>query len=136
MANKIEKPAQVKLSSVTTGGKRAVVKAAAVPAPKISIVTSDAETPPADTAHVVKLKTLVDAVVIKSGAKKKDAKDIIDATLAEIAAALGQGHSLSLPPLGTLRVVKSQDKGAAKMMVLRLRIGGGPEGLAPDSDDS
>ena len=84
MASKIEKPAQVKLTSVATGAKRAA-KAAVVPAPKISIV-SDADTPAADKAPVVKLKTLVDAVVTKSGAKKKDAKEIVDATLAEIQA--------------------------------------------------
>ena len=135
----------MKLATVS----KSVPKTAAKPAkstaaaPKISIVTSnDEDVSPveSDKVEVVKLKQLLAAVVDKTSAKKKDAKEIVDAALAEIAAALGKGHSLSLPPLGNLRVVKSQEKGGAKTMVLRLRIGGGKDsgedGVADTGDDS
>ena len=144
MANNSEKP-QVKLATVS----KSVPKTAAKPAkstaaaPKISIVTSnDEDVSPveSDKVEVVKLKQLLAAVVDKTSAKKKDAKEIVDAALAEIAAALGKGHSLSLPPLGNLRVVKSQEKGGTKTMVLRLRVGGGKDsgedGVADTGDDS
>lgn len=71
---------------------------------------------------VMKIKDVLAAVVQKTGAKKQEAKPVIDAALAEIAAALAQGRSLSLPPLGNLRVAKMHDKGAAKMLVVKLRL--------------
>ncbi len=144
MPSNPEKP-QVKLATVSKSAAKSVAKPAkaAAPAPKISIVTSNDEDfgpSAAEKVEILKLKQLLAAVVEKTSAKKKDAKEIVDATLAEIAAALGKGHSLSLPPLGNLRVVKSQEKGGAKTMVLRLRIGGGKDtgedGVADLGDDS
>lgn len=157
MPSNSEKP-QVKLATVSKSAPKTAPKTASktgmpakattatkVSAPKISIVTSNDEdfgpvAADADKVESVKLKQLLAAVVEKTSAKKKDAKEIVDATLAEIAVALGKGHSLSLPPLGNLRVVKSQEKGGAKTMVLRLRIGGGKDsgedGVADTGDDS
>lgn len=149
MPSNSEKP-QVKLATVSkavpkTAAKPTKTTAAKTAAPKISIVTSNDDdfgpvTPAADKVETLKLKQLLTAVVDKTSAKKKDAKEIVDATLAEISAALAKGHSLSLPALGNLRVVKSQEKGGAKTMVLRLRIGGGKDsaedGVADPSDDS
>ena len=70
----------------------------------------------------------------------------IDAVLAEMAAALTAGKSLSLPPLGNMRVAKTQEKGGATMMVLKLRMGasgsggegekGAKQPLAQDETDS
>jgi hypothetical protein len=150
MPNNSEKP-QVKLATVSKSAPKtarpakatSAPAAAKVSAPKISIVASNDEDfgpAVADKVESLKLKQLLAAVVDKTSAKKKDAKEIVDATLAEIAAALGKGHSLSLPPLGNLRVVKSQEKGGATTMVLRLRVGGGKDtgedGVADTGDDS
>ncbi len=145
MPSNSEKP-QVKLATVSKSAPKVAknTKTTAA-APKISIVTTSEDdfgpaAPEADKVESLKLKQLLAAVVDKTSAKKKDAKEIVDATLAEIAIALGKGHSLSLPPLGNLRVVKSQEKGGAKTMVLRLRIGGGKDtaedGVADLGDDS
>lgn len=116
-------------------------------APLMAVVsdTDDMDDGPAPKGDAVKMKELLAAVVEKTGAKKKDAKDVVDAALAEIAAALTAGKSLSLPPLGNLRVAKTQEKGGATMMVLKLRMGGsgGGEGgkgakdaLAEGGEDS
>lgn len=68
----------------------------------------------------LKLRALVDRVVEASGAKKKDAKPIVEATLAEIDRALAKGEGLNLPSLGKLRVVRlAADGGGA--MTLKLR---------------
>ena len=98
--------------------------------PQIAIVSESDEKAnrAAPKADALKMKELLTAVVTKTGAKKKDAKDVVDAALAEIAAALGAGKSLTLPPLGNLRIAKVQDKDGAKMMVLKLRMGGGDKG--------
>ena len=91
----------------------------------------------ADTAaprvETVKMKDLLAAVTTKTGAKKKDAKDVVDAVLAEIAAALTAGRALSLPPLGNLRVAKTMDKGGTPTKVLRLRMGGSGGGAKDDN---
>ena len=119
-----------------------------VKAPLIAVVyeVDELDDGPAPKGEPVKMKEFLAAVVEKTGAKKKDAKDVLDAALAEIATALVAGKSLSLPPLGNLRVAKTQEKGGATMMVLKLRMGGsggGGEGgkgakdtLAEDEADS
>jgi DNA-binding protein HU-alpha len=114
-------------------------------APKVAVVPKvDAEaTDFAPKAETVKMKDLLTTVTTKTGAKKKDAKDVIDALLAEIAAALTAGKALSLPPLGNLRVAKTMDKGGSPMMVLRLRMGNSDakakdtnEALADEDEDN
>jgi nucleoid DNA-binding protein len=96
-------------------------------------------TPVASKADSYKIKELMTAVVTKTGAKKKDAKEIVEAALAEIAAVLGRGQPLSLPPLGNLRVAKIQEKEGAVMLSLKLRLGQGggtKQPLALENDDS
>lgn len=144
MPSNSEKP-QVTLATVSKSAPKAATKptkttAAKTAAPKISIVTSSEDdigpmAAPDDKVESLRLKQLLAAVVDKTSVKKKDAKEVVEATLAEIAAALSKGHSLSLPPLGNLRVVKSQDKGGAKTMVLRLRIGGGKDSAEDSAED-
>ena len=122
--------------------------APAVKAPLVAVVpdADDLDDSPAPKGEAVKIKELLSAVVAKTGAKKKDAKDVLDAVLAEMAAALAAGKSLSLPPLGNMRVAKTQEKGGATMMVLKLRMGasgsggegekGAKQPLAQDETDS
>ena len=101
----------------------------AVPKPAPDIAKADS----------YKIKELITAVVTKTGAKKKDAKDIVEASLAEIAAVLGRGQSLSLPPLGNLRVAKIQEKDGAVMLSIKLRLGqggGAKQPLALADEDS
>ncbi len=149
MASKSSKSAKPKLAAVPSEGEAVVVKPTAVEVPKITIVANDVSADDAAgddstlaKADAYKLKELLAAVVTKTGAKKKDAKDVLDAVLAEMAAALSAGKSLNLPPLGNLRVAKTQEKGGATMMVLKLRMGGGAGGkdakdtLADDGEDS
>ena len=100
----------------------------------------------ATKADSYKMKELLTAVAQKSSAKKKDVKEIVDATLAEITAALLRGQALSLPPLGNLRVAKTQEKDGAMLLALKLRIGpdsgskarikGAKDALAADGEDS
>lgn len=112
----------------------------AAPAPDTPVA------PKAPKADSYKMKELLTAVAQKSSAKKKDVKEIVDAALGEITAALLRGQALSLPPLGNLRVAKTQEKDGAMLLALKLRIGpdtgskGGQKGakqpLAADGEDS
>lgn len=73
----------------------------------------------------MKKKDLIDRVVAATGAKRRDAGSVIEATLAAMGAALDAGEALTLPPLGRVRVVKRKDiaKGGASL-TLKLARGG------------
>jgi predicted DNA-binding protein (UPF0251 family) len=145
MPSKSDKPVNLKLANPQKTSTKTSLKAAPRPVPKIEIVADIAADPlesiplnePTEKVEALKLKQLVEAVAEKTDAKKKLVRDVIEAALVEMADALSKGHSLSLPGLGNMRVIKTQEKGDAKMMVLRLRVGGNgaKDDLAEDGED-
>ncbi len=74
-----------------------------------------------DAAPTLKLKGLLDRVVARSGAKKKDAKAVVEATLACLGEALAKGEALNLPELGKARVNRQKGQGGVETLVVRLR---------------
>ncbi|MFN5998166.1 MAG: HU family DNA-binding protein [Paracoccaceae bacterium] len=90
----------------------------------------------AEPKAALKLKDLIDSVAAATGAKKPDVKKTVEATLHALGEALATGKSLSVPPLGKLRVVKN--KGPALTLKLRLADGAKAAGLAlaDDGEDS
>jgi nucleoid DNA-binding protein len=119
--------------------KPAAKKATKAAAPEAPPVT--APEPAAPKAPTYKLKDLVTAVATSTGSKKPDAKEIVEATLAALAAALQSGADLALPPLGRARVVKSESRNGTPVMTLKLRLGGADkpgakQTLAVDGEDS
>lgn len=75
----------------------------------------------ADGASVLKMKDLLDKVVAISGAKKADARAVIEATLAVIGNALEKGDTLVLPPFGRAKVSRAAEAGSGKAMTIKLR---------------
>jgi hypothetical protein len=90
---------------------------------------------PAAVSAAVKLKALVDKVAATTGLKKPEAKAAVEATLATLAEALSANATLTVPPLGKLRVVKS----VGGALTLKLRQHGaakpGAKALADDPQD-
>jgi hypothetical protein len=94
-------------------------------------------------ATTLRVRDLVDRVAEATGAKKKDTREIVEATLAALGTAIDAGDVLNLPPLGKLRVSRaaSGETGAA---TLKLRRAGtvkanekaDKEGLAEAGEDS
>ena len=87
----------------------------------------------------MKKKELVEKIVKRAGVKKKDAKPVVEAMLAVLGEALGEGRELVLQPLGRIKVTKVKDTGTGRVMICRLRQGGGDgkgdkEALAEDDD--
>lgn len=98
--------------------------AAAKAAPALVAVGS----PPAeaDAPLVLRFKTLVEEVTRVTGAKPKDAREIVAATLASIGGAIGRGEGLNLPDIGRGRVARSTvDSAGNGVIVLKLRRGEG-----------
>lgn len=96
--------------------------------PKVAMT----ETAAGPVGAQMKLKDLIDSVAAKTGGKKPEVKAVIEATLAALGEALATGKSLTVPPLGKLRVVKN--KGPALTLKLRLADGAKAAGLALADD--
>lgn len=104
------------------------IKPAAVIVPPISVVVGDATGPMDDKAAMVRKQDLVERIVKASGAKKKDVKLILEASLGVLGDALSAGEELNLPPLGKLKVNRTRQDGAAEVLILKLRRGSGNTG--------
>ncbi|MBY5932874.1 HU family DNA-binding protein [Tateyamaria omphalii] len=92
-------------------------KAAAATA---SPVVVDAPTPVV-AGPMMRKKELVDAVVARSGMKKKDVKPAVEATLAVLGDALKDGRALNLQPLGKVKVNREKKLASGRMFVARIR---------------
>ena len=82
---------------------------------------SDGRSADPQPAQVVQKKEFVDRVVAATGARKSDARPIIEATLQQLGEALSAGHTLAVPPLGRARVNLEKDMRGGDVITLRLR---------------
>ncbi len=78
----------------------------------------------ANPLAALKKKELVERVAEAVGGKKKDVKDIVEATLAVLGEALQKGESLNLPPFGRAKVSRSKGEGKESAMTVKLRGAG------------
>ena len=112
--------------------------ASAKPAVAIPDAAPARDKPPTQ-ANALKKKDLIDNVVQITGAKKKTARDIVEATLKVLGDALSKGYMLNLPPFGKARVSRQQDADSGKPMTVKLRRSSAvrppKEGLADPEDN-
>lgn len=87
-------------------------------APEPTVVTSHA---PDVAAPEMKKKDLIDAVVARSGIKKKDAKPVVEAMLAVLGEELGRGRELNLQPLGKMKINRIKQLAGARIVMCKLR---------------
>jgi len=66
-------------------------------------------------------RELVDAVVDRSGIKKRYAKPAIEAALAILGEVLEEGRSLQMPPLGRVKVQRTKALADGQVIVAKLR---------------
>ena len=84
--------------------------------------TTNADAPHAVIiSPVMRKKELIDAVVERSGVKKKDAKPVVEAMLEILGEALADNRELNLLPMGKFKVVNEKDLGNGKMMRVKVR---------------
>jgi nucleoid DNA-binding protein len=129
--------------SADKGAAKAVIRPA-VPAPKVAIpVLAEGSVAVADKSKgaTLKMKDLIAQVTEAAGGKKKGVKEIVEATLAALSAALAKGDAINLPGFGRAKVAHAEDKGAGKPMTIKLKSQVGPraknpgkEGLADNED--
>jgi|TARA_B110000908_G_scaffold165885_1_gene216052 DNA-binding protein HU-alpha len=66
-------------------------------------------------------KELIDLVVERSGIKKKDAKPVVEATLAILGEALAETRELNLQPLGKVKVRREKLMPNGRILVTKIR---------------
>ena len=113
-----------------------------IPSPRAKVPTNSPEPATAATPSVVeggdvarnevlKLRELVERVAEATGGKKKGLKEIVEATLTQLGAALAKGEELNLPGVGKVRVARSSDRAGRTMMTLKVRGTGAPREKQP-----
>lgn len=134
------RPAGAKTPAAKTGGAKAGKVVAGPAAAKDSAPAAVAKEPAPAVAQL-RLKDLLGRVTATTGAKPRDVRGIVAATLAEIGQALARGEGLNLPELGRARVTRrSGDVEAGHTLVVKLRQAGaagakaGKEPLAEGDD--
>ena len=101
----------------TTSGATESVAAAGAP-PSANVVEGPQ---PVVLGPMMRKPELVNAVVAKSGMKKKDVKPIVEATLAVLGSALQDTRELNLEPLGKVKVTRAKERTKGKLLVARIR---------------
>jgi DNA-binding protein HU-alpha len=128
-----KKPTSTKTKTKTARSpKVSPLRAVATEKAAIGIVdAADQEIPlTVDVQPVLRKKELFERVAIISGAKKRDVKSIVEATLQVLGDALASGESLALPPFGRAKVNRQKDLASGEMLMVRLRRNGDSGGEA------
>ncbi|MFL4471424.1 HU family DNA-binding protein [Tateyamaria armeniaca] len=111
-----------KPKSTTTRRKSTPAKAKSAPTPEPAAPATVVDPPKAVVlGPMMRKPELVNAVVAKSGMKKKDVKPIVEATLAVLGAALQDSRELNLQPMGKIKVNREKKKPNGKVMIARIR---------------
>lgn len=119
------KPAVASVAAVIAPKSKAAVKATAKPSdkPALKAVTAPKfESKPKAKIEALKRRTLLEAVAMRVGFKRTDARDVMDAVLVEMAEALDQGRDLILPPFGKVMLRKDKDGQDGRPMVARIKL--------------
>ncbi len=113
----------------TTKASAKPVAKPATPEPDVAIQVEDL---PLSTREEMKKKELIELAVERSGVKKRDAKPAIEAALAILGEALGEGREINMRPLGKIKV--NRMKKGVNGQVINARIRQPEEGGKSDPD--
>lgn len=92
----------------------------------MTVQSNGADAPPATLAEpqaaiVVHKRDFIDRVVAATGARRAEARPIIEATLLQLGLVLSAGQTLAVPPLGRARINLERDSRGGDVITLRLR---------------
>ena len=119
------KPAVASVAAVIAPKSKAAAKATAKPSekPALKAVTAPkSDSKPKAKIEALKRRALLEAVAMRVGFKRTDARDVMDAVLVEMAEALDQGRDLILPPFGKVMLRKDKDGQDGRPMVARIKL--------------
>ncbi|MFT7107238.1 MAG: hypothetical protein ACJAVT_001760 [Yoonia sp.] len=91
--------------------------------------------PIAEEAQVMKKPEMLYKIVARTNLKKRDVKPAVEAAFVVIREALQDGAELSLPPLGKVRLLKTNLlEGGAEVMTPKLKLRTPKHAATADSD--
>ncbi|MBS8228949.1 HU family DNA-binding protein [Vannielia litorea] len=102
------------------------------PKPDITVVTP---AKPVVADRLMKKPELVARVMEATRLDRKDVKPVVEATLAELAAIIGEGTDMQMPELGKLMIHKRKPLPNGEMVMLKLRRKTAVKPLAEDDDN-
>ncbi|GAA6178008.1 hypothetical protein NBRC116593_39280 [Sulfitobacter pacificus] len=70
---------------------------------------------------MMRKKELIEAVVQRSGMKKKDVKPVVETMLAVLGEAIGDNRELNLPPLGRVKIRREKQLSNGRVVVAKIR---------------
>ena len=103
---------------------RTAAKTKAAPAPAMSQAKGASGSmlkAAADTQKELKKRELIDAVVERSGVRKKYAKPAVEAMIDILGEAISEGRELNLQPLGKITRKRTKDTANARVTMARIR---------------
>lgn len=112
-APKAKAPGLKPAASVLDGSQPAPMKQAE---PRVV----DAPTP-VIIGPMMRKKELIEAVVERSGLKKKDVKPVVETMLAVLGEAIGDNRELNLPPMGRMKIRREKKLANGRMVVAKIR---------------
>lgn len=113
-----EKPALTG-SHAKAGNSKAITEENATSTVNLSVVSEPSA--PTEPNQVMRKRELLDAVINKSGIKKKDAKPVVEAMLEVLGSALQDGRTLNLQPMGKFIVKHEKKLANGKVLTTRIR---------------
>jgi|Deesub1362A_J573_1020465.scaffolds.fasta_scaffold50311_1 hypothetical protein len=120
------------------GGTEKAAEVAIEPTEDAAAPAEEGAVQPAQKPAVTK-RDLVARVAELAGVKRRVARPVVEAVLAELGNALSRGEELNLRPLGRASVNRVREGTKAEVLIVKLRraradLEGGPEG-SPDGTD-
>ncbi|WP_247743399.1 HU family DNA-binding protein [Shimia sp. R10_1] len=116
------KTTKTRARATTTRKSSASLKDASVSdAAKTAETTSPTPSDTTEALPVLRKRELIEAVVMRSGVKKRDVKPAVEAALAILGETLAAGQGLNLPELGKLKIQNSKSVDDVQVVNLRLR---------------
>ena len=113
-----EKPALTG-SKAKAGNSKAITEENATSTVNLSVVSESSA--PTEPNQVMRKRELLDAVINKSGIKKKDARPVVEAMLEVLGSALQDGRTLNLQPMGKFIVKHEKKLANGKVLTTRIR---------------
>ena len=122
------------------------IKSTAAKAVPVAFAVDDAESTAtlaiaaAAKTPILRIRDFVGQVTEATGGKKKDVREIVEATLIVLGDALARGDDMNLPGLGRTRIARSTERDGASHLTLKVRRGPHKaktekEPLADEEDD-
>ena len=121
--SKPTKTSAAKTSKSTADTKAAVSakRISRIPAPPAEPVVKAVEPSLSPATTELKKQELLQKVVTKCDVKKKDAKLVVEAMLDVLGEALADGRDLNLQPLGKVKLNRTKETAAARIMIAKIR---------------